>query len=291
MRSLLFVPGHDARKLARGLHCGADALIVDLEDAVPPAHKAAARESAAGFIATHRGSMPLLVRVNALDTGLLLDDLAAVVRAQPHAVMLPKCRGAEDVARVGHCLDALEAREGLPVGGIGILPIATESALATLGLESYARSPSSRLQGLLWGGEDLAADLGTANNRDAQGRYTAPFAMARALALLGATAAGVAAIDAVYTDFRDAEGLRAEAAEAVRDGFTGKAAIHPDQVAVIHSAFTPAPDAVAWARRVVAAFDAAPGQGAIAIDGRMLDRPHLRGAQRVLARAAAPGTP
>ncbi len=290
MRSLLFVPGHDPRKLAKGLDCGADALIVDLEDAVPPSHKVAAREVAAGFIAANPGRLPLLVRVNALDTGLLLDDLAAVVRARPLAVMLPKCRGGDDVAQVGHYLAALEAREGLPVGGIGIMPIATESALATLGTASYAQLAWARLQGLLWGGEDLAADMGTASNRDAQGHYTAPYALARSLTLLGATAAGVAAIDAVYTQFRDPEGLRAEAEEAVRDGFSGKAAIHPDQVAVINAAFTPSAEAVDWARRVTAAFEAAPGQGAIALDGRMLDRPHLRSAQRVLARAGRAAT-
>lgn len=287
MRSLLFAPGHDARKLAKGLACGADALIVDLEDAVPPAHKAEARTCAAAFVAANHGHLPLIVRVNALDTGLLLDDLAAVVGARPHALMLPKCQGAADVARVAHYLDALEAREGLPPGGIGILPIATETARATLDAVSYGQQPLPRLAGLLWGGEDLAADIGTASNRDGQGRYTDPYALARSLTLLGATAAGVPAIDAVFTDFRDAAGLRAEAEAAVRDGFGGKAAIHPDQVAIINAAFTPTAEAVERARRIVEAFDAAPGQGAIAIDGRMLDRPHLRSAQRVLQRAAA----
>ncbi len=287
MRSLLFVPGHDARKLAKGLDCGADALIVDLEDAVPPARKAEARACAADFVAAHHERLPLVVRVNALDTGLLLDDLAAVVRARPHALMLPKCLGAQDVIRVSHYLDALEAHEGLPPGGIGLMPIATETARATVDTPSYGLQPLPRLMGLLWGGEDLAADVGAASNRDGAGHYTAPYALARSLTLLGATAAGVPAIDAVFTDFRDAAGLRAEAEAAVRDGFAGKAAIHPDQVMVINTAFTPTDEAVERARRIVQAFEAAPGQGAIAVDGRMLDRPHLRSAHRVLQRAGA----
>lgn len=290
MRSLLFVPGHDERKLNKGLDSGADALIVDLEDAVPLAHKAQARSTSADFVRAHTLRMPLLVRVNALETGMLLADLAAVVGARPHAIVLPKCRGAQDVALVSAYLDALEAREGLPAASIGVLSIATESAQATLGAASYGQHPSPRLCGLMWGGEDLAADMGTQANRGADGRYTAPYTLARSLTLLGASAAQVPAIDAVYTNFRDADGLRAEAQEAVRDGFSAKAAIHPDQIAVIHAAFTPSDAEVARARQVVQAFDAEPEKGAISLDGRMLDRPHYRSALRVLTRAAGPTT-
>ena len=285
MRSLLFVPAHDARKLAKGLDCGADALIIDLEDAVPEAHKAQGRGMCAEFVSEHRARLPLIVRVNALDTGLLLDDLAAVVKAQPYGIMLPKCRSGRDVALVDAYLSALEARDGVRQGTLRILPIVTESAAALFDMSSYAVA-GPRLCGMLWGGEDLAADVGTVSNRGTDGRYTAPYALARSLTLLGATAAQVPAIDAVYTNFRDPEGLKAESAEALRDGFSAKAAIHPAQIGPINAAFTPSPDDVSWARRVIAAFNEAPERGAIVLDGNMLDRPHYRSAQRVLARAA-----
>lgn len=284
MRSLLFVPGHDLRKLAKGMDCGADALIVDLEDAVPDADKARARDITAEFVAANHARLPLFVRINALGTGLALDDLAAVVRARPHGIMLPKCTNGADVALVDAYLSALEARDGVPAGSIRILPIATETAAAVLDLASHARQAKARLCGLMWGGEDLAADIGSVANREG-GRYTAPYQLARSLTLLGATAAQVPPIDAVYTNFRDPDGLKAEAAEALRDGFSAKAAIHPDQVGPINAAFTPSDSDVAWARRVIATFEAAPGRGAVVLDGRMLDRPHYRSAQRVLSRA------
>lgn len=284
MRSLLFVPAHDARKLLKGLDSGADALIIDLEDAVPLAEKARGRSMCAEFVAEHHARMPLYVRVNAASTGLLLEDLAAVVRAKPFGIMLPKCQSGRDVAQLDSFLAALEVRDGVEPGSTRILPIVTETAASLFEFASYATA-GARLSAMLWGGEDLAADIGAVANRDADGRYAAPYQLARTLTLLGASAAQVAAVDAVYTNFRDPAGLQQEAAEALRDGFTGKAAIHPDQVAVINAAFTPSAEAVAWARRVIAAFEANPQSGAISIDGKMLDRPHLRSAQRVLARA------
>ena len=286
MRSLLFVPAHDARKLAKGLDCGADALILDLEDAVPEPEKPRARAMCAEFVSSNRLRLPLFVRINGLETGLALDDLAAVVRAQPYGVMLPKCSGGRDVASVGSWLSALEARDGLPVGSVRVLPIVTETAAAVLDIRGYASEAGPRLCGMLWGGEDLAADIGAMANRDAQGRYCEPYRLARSLTLLGATAAQVDAVDAVYTNFRDPEGLKAEVADAVRDGFSAKAAIHPDQVGLINEGFTPSPSDVDWAKRVIAAFDAMPTAGAVSIDGRMLDRPHYRSAKRLLARSA-----
>lgn len=283
MRSLLFVPGHDARKLAKGLMSGADALIVDLEDAVPETEKVRARSVAAQFVADNHTALPIFVRVNAANTGLMLEDLAAVVGARPCGIMLPKCAGAQDVALMDAYLSALEAREGVPVGTLRVLPIVTESAAALLSMHSYVQAPA-RICGMLWGGEDLAADVGTVSNRDANGAYTAPYELARSMVLMGATAAQVMAIDAVYTNFRDPEGLREEAERALRDGFSAKAAIHPDQVAVINAAFTPSEQAVDWACQVIAAFDAEPGAGALSLNGKMLDRPHYRAAQRVLAR-------
>ncbi|MEG3061284.1 MAG: CoA ester lyase [Comamonas sp.] len=284
MRSLLFVPAHDARKLAKALECGADALILDLEDAVPQADKARARGMCAEFVAAHQARMPLIVRVNAASTGMLLDDLAAVVRARPYGIMLPKCAGNADLLQVDAYLSALEAREGIAQGTLRVLPIVTETAAAMLQMGSYGAA-SPRLCGMLWGGEDLAADIGAVANKNAQGAYTAPYVLARTLTLLGASAAQVAAVDAVYTNFRDPDGLREEATQALRDGFSGKAAIHPDQVAVINAAFTPDDKDVARAHEVIAAFDANPHTGAISLHGQMLDRPHYRSAQRVLARA------
>ena len=289
VRSLLFVPGHDERKLGKALGSGADALILDLEDAVPPTEKARARSVCAAFVRQHRDASMLFVRVNALDTGLALDDLAAVVRERPQGIVLPKCASARDVARVDDYLAALEAREGLPPGELRILPIVTESAAAVLAMATYASEAGPRLCGMMWGGEDLATDLGASSNR-MDGRYTPPFDLARSLCLLGATAAGVTAVDAVYADFRDLDGLRAEALAAAATGFLAKAAIHPAQVRVINDAFTPDAEALRHAAQVVAAFEQQPHAGAVSIDGRMFDRPHLTAAQRLLARAPRSAT-
>ncbi|MGB3070215.1 MAG: CoA ester lyase [Ottowia sp.] len=287
MRSLLFVPGHDERKLVKGLSSGADALIVDLEDAVPEAEKARARGITAAFVSAHQEHLPLFVRVNALSTGLTLDDLAAVVRARPYGIMLPKCASVRDADLLGAYLQALEVREGVPAGRTRILPISTETAASVLGSASYGEKPNERLCGLMWGGEDLAADIGATANRGPDGRYGAPYELARSLTLMGATAAQVPAVDAVFTNFRDTPGLRSEAEQALRDGFSAKAAIHPDQIGPINEAFTPTAEDIAWAGRVTEAFEANPTRGAIQLDGKMLDRPHLRSARRVLARASS----
>ena len=248
MRSLLFVPAHDTRKLTKGLHSGADALIIDLEDAVPETQKARARGICAEFVREHHGSMRLVVRVNALATGHLLADLDTVVRAQPHGIMLPKCASGRDVATLAGYISELEARDGVAAGSLRILPIVTESAASLFGLHSYATDAGPRLCGMFWGGEDLASDMDAAANRGPDGRYALTYQLARSLTLLSATAAQVPAIDAVYTKFRDVEGLKAEAAEAMRNGFTGKVAIHPDQIGPINEAFTPSETDVAWAK-------------------------------------------
>jgi citrate lyase subunit beta/citryl-CoA lyase len=285
MRSLLFVPGDDERKIAKGLASAADALILDLEDAVAPQRKAAARELCAATLASEGARKKLFVRINALETDEALLDLAAIVRGRPFGVMLPKCRRGDDVRLVGHYLTALEAREGLTAGEIRVLPIVTETGTAMFGLGSYDQPSIPRLYGMLWGGEDLAADVGAITNRGDDGRYAAPYQLARSLCLFAATAASVIAVDAVYTNFRDTSGLKKEAAEALRSGFSAKAAIHPDQIEPINEAFTPSAADVESARRVIAAFDASPGAGVASVEGRMLDRPHYRTAQRVLARA------
>jgi len=285
MRSLLFVPAHDKRKCDKALHSGADALILDLEDAVPDSEKAFARSQCRDFVQTQRDRIRLFVRINASPCEVTSADLAAIVPARPFGIVLPKCGSGRDVALLSSRVAQLEQASGIAIGTLRILPIVTETAAAVLSTGSYAAEAGPRLCGLFWGGEDLAADIGASSNRTSSGQYTMPYQLARALTLLGATAAGVPAIDAVNTDFRDPQGLRAEAAEAVRDGFSSKAAIHPDQIGPIHEVFTPSTEELVWARRVVAAFEHLRSTGALALDGRMLDRPHYLSALRLLARA------
>lgn len=284
-RSYLFVPGDSERKLAKGLAGDADALIIDLEDAVAPSQKNAGRQLTASFLAANTSARERLwVRVNAFSTGLTDPDLAAVIASQPAGIVLPKCNGIEDVERLAHLLATFEAPLRLKSRGIRIIGIVTETAASVLNLASL-RAGHFRLAGLMWGPEDLAADLGAAGNREATGAYSEPFRLARSLCLLAAKAAGVEAIDTVFTDIRDLAKLEAESAAARAMGFDAKAAIHPDQVAVINRVYTPDEVEMAWARRVVAAFDAAPGAGVVRLDDKMVDQPHLKHARRLLGHA------
>lgn len=291
MRSLLFVPGDSAKKLDKGMASGADALIVDLEDSIAAERKAEARASALAFLQQAQGAANrprLLVRVNGLETGLTDDDLDAVIPGRPDAIMLPKANGGASVIHLDAKLALREAVNGLNDNAIGIVAIATETAAALFLAGSYAGA-SPRLSGLTWGAEDLSAELGAEANRDQDGNFLDPYRLARSLCLAGAASAAVQAIDTVYVDFRDEAGLRRETQEARRDGFSGKLAIHPSQVAVINEIFTPTPAAIAHAQRVIAAFAAAPGAGVVGIDGLMYDRPHFLRAQLLLARAKAAG--
>jgi citrate lyase subunit beta/citryl-CoA lyase len=241
MRSFLFVPGDSPAKLRKGLGCGVGALIADLEDSVASDRKAAARETTLAFLhdAQKLPERPtLMVRVNGLDTPLIDADLDAVVPGQPDAIVLPKAEGGVSVAHLDAKLTAREAIHGLREGAIRILALATETAKALFVAGTYGGA-SSRLFALSWGAEDLSADIGAEINRDRSGRFTEPFQFARTLCLAGAAAARVDAVDTVFVDFRDAHGLRRECEEARRDGFTGKLAIHPGQVAVINEVFTP----------------------------------------------------
>ena len=286
MRSLLFVPGDSQKKLAKAVESGADALVLDLEDSVAASEKARAREMVAEFVAAHRAldARPrLYVRVNPFEGAATADDLAAVMPAGPDGIMLPKCLGGADVQRLGAHLAVLEAENGFPDGSTRIIAIATESAAAILALSSYTGA-SARLVGLAWGAEDLSADIGAESYRAADGGFTGPFRLARDMTLFAAVAAGAAPIDSVFVNFRDDAGLRAECLAARRDGFTAKMAIHPGQVAVINEILSPSPDAVARAREIVAAFEAAPGAGVLSVNGEMLDLPHLKRAWRLLER-------
>ena len=276
-RSLLFVPGDRPERMAKAAATGADALILDLEDSVAPERKSFARAAIAAFLAEPR-RQALFVRINPLDGPWAEADLLAVGPAAPDGIMLPKAEGGASLARLARYM-----LSGFPAE-TRILPIATETPAAMFQLGTYG-GVTERLAGLTWGAEDLPAAIGAAASREADGRYTPPYEMARSLTLFAAHAAGVAAIDTVYPDFRDSAGLAAYARRAARDGFAGMMAIHPQQVDVINDAFTPDAAALSHAQRVVEAFAASPGAGALSLDGRMIDAPHLKQARALLARA------
>ncbi|MDY0957877.1 CoA ester lyase [Sphingomonas sp. CFBP8993] len=277
LRSLLFVPGDRPDRMAKALGLGADALILDLEDAVAPDAKPRARAEVAQFLSGPRDhGVWLFVRINPIDGPLASDDLAAILPARPDGIVLPKAEGLAS-------LDALAAQGA---GDVPVLPIATETPAALFRLGEYAGSPLS-LAGMTWGAEDLPAAIGATTAREADGSYTAPYQLARSLTLFGAHAAGVAAIETVYPDFRDLDGLAAYAARAQRDGFTGMMAIHPAQVQVINAAFTPTAQDIARAQAIVDLFAANPGAGALQMEGKMVDAPHLKAARALLARAAS----
>ena len=279
-RSFLFVPADSERKLARGLESGADALILDLEDSVAAANRPTARKLAREFLGAHGPEkIARYVRVNPLASGLALDDLAATVAGRPDGILLPKCTP-DDVRTLDHYLSAFEVAAGSSVGATRIVAIATETAEAVFALGHYKGS-SPRLEAITWGAEDLSACIG-GSNRTIDGAYDGPYQLARSLCLLAAAAAGVAALDTIYTDFRDPVGLQAESAAARRSGFAGKMAIHPAQIAAINEAFSTSAAERDWAEKVVAAFAANPDAGTLALDGKMIDKPHLVLARRLL---------
>lgn len=277
LRSLLFVPGDRPERMAKGMASAADALILDLEDAVAPAAKPEARRTVRKFLdgAQEGRGKPIFVRVNPLGGGLTDEDLDAVLPGHPDGIVLPKAEGGESVAELARQLTARGNATSL------ILAIATETPAAMFGLGTYGGQP--RLVGLTWGAEDLPAAIGAATSREEDGRYTPPYELARSLCLFGAAAAGVQPIETVYPAFKDHEGLAAYAARARRDGFTGMMAIHPAQVDVINAAFSPSDSEIAHAQAVIAAFAASPDAGVLQLDGQMIDKPHLVQAQRLLS--------
>jgi citrate lyase subunit beta/citryl-CoA lyase len=289
LRSLLFIPGDSDKKLSKVKGCGADAVILDLEDAVAPANKLAARERVAaflrGFDRTAESAPELWVRINPLDSGLAESDLAAIVPAAPHGIVQPKPDGPADVGKVSSLLDHMELAHGIAPGSIGIIPVATETAIAPFRLGEYAGAGLRRLRGLTWGAEDLAAALGATGNRGEDGEWLFTYRLVRSLTLMAAHAAGVPAIETLHADFRDEAGLLASSRQARAEGFSGRLAIHPAQVGPINEGFTPSAEEVAFARRVVAAFAAEPEAGTVGIEGKMFDIPHLKSARRTLAAA------
>lgn len=285
MRSFLFVPGDSQRKFDKAVAGEADALILDLEDSVALPAKAEARQTVAQMLEAERGGKALFVRINALDTGLTLTDLAAVMAHRPDGIVLPKCEGPADLDRVAHYLAAFEATHALPP--TPILAIVTETAASLFTIGDYAKA-DQRLWGMMWGAEDLAASLGARENGAKQG-YHEPFRLARNLCLAGAAAAGVVAVDSICAVLDDLSVVETEALEARRDGFGAKAVIHPKHVAPVNTAFTPGEEELAWARKVLDAFAADPAAGVVRIDGQMIDKPHERAARKIMALAGQTG--
>jgi citrate lyase subunit beta/citryl-CoA lyase len=284
MRSMLYVPGDNDRKLSKADNSGADAIVLDLEDSVAATNRPEARNKVRDFLKGRPlggRKYQLWVRINAFDDSALV-DLAAVVNAAPDGIVLPKIDGPHDIERLSYCLDSLEVREGLELGQTKICAVATETPAAVLRLPEFAHAKLPRLVALNWGAEDLSAAIGASTNVDSSGGWALTYRWTRSAVLLAAKAANVQAIETVYVNYRDIEGLRTSSREAAQEGFTGRAAIHPDQVAPINEAFTPSPEEVALARKLVAAFDKAQGVGTVGIDGKMFDIPHLKRARRLL---------
>jgi len=283
LRSLLFVPGDSEKKLAKSTSTAADALILDLEDSVAPERTALARVMVAEFLQAHsdRSQQQLWVRINPLQTPQALADLVAVMPAKPDGIMLPKPLNGLHAQQLDHYISALETREGLALGSTRIIPVATEVPGALFDLQSYAGA-SPRLQGLTWGAEDLATAVGASSNRDASGEFTFTYKLARSLCLLASAHAQIQAIDTLSVDFKDMQALALDVQQACREGFSGKLAIHPDQVEVINQGFTPSAHDISHAQRIVDAFAQAHGAGAVQLDGKMVDKPHLTQALRLL---------
>ena len=284
-RSWLFIPGDSERKLAKARQTGAHALIIDLEDAVSADRKDAGRALTSAWLHQKAGSTAdsqVWVRINAVDTGLWREDLAAIIAGAPAGIMVPKAEGPDQIAQIGAELDVLERAHGLNPGQTRILPLVSETARAAVTIPAYVDARLPRLAGLTWGAEDLGAALGVTRKRDERGRWTDTFRLVRAQTLLVAHAVGVWAVDTLHADFRDETGLATVAAAAAADGFAGMLAIQPAQVAVINRAFAPDEAALTEARAIVAAFAANPGVGALQIDGKMIDQPHLRQARALL---------
>ncbi len=274
------MPADSERKLEKAADSNADALIIDLEDSVASVERPGARKIACGFVSSHH-DRNVWVRINALDTEDALADLRELMRAGPAGVVLPKPRSAKDAIQLAKLLDVFEQENDLPQGQTQIMPIATERPAALFHLHDYANA-TPRLAGLTWGAEDLSAALGATTNRDSDGNWLPPYELARSLCLFAASAASVAAIDTVFTDYKDAKGLARYAAHARRDGFSGMLAIHPDQVDPINDAFMPSSEEIDRAKRIVELFAANPEAGTLGMDGEMIDRPHWLKARRIL---------
>ena len=281
LRSFLFIPADSEKKLAKAEDLQADAIIVDLEDAVLPERKATARDMCAEFLSSTNCKSEVWIRINPLDTDLWQDDLDAVLKHKPDGIMLPKPDGPADIETLSQHMDWLEKRHDITTP-IRILPVATETATAVTTLNMYPRTHLPRLYGMTWGIEDLSTDIGALSNRAEDGAPAFPFDMVRAQLLFAAKASNVEAIDTLFADFRDPDGLSKYAKSAYNMGFSGMLAIHPAQVEIINTAFTPTDEQIVHAKKVIKAFADSPGAGAVSVDGKMTDIPHLKQARRIL---------
>lgn len=281
---MLFVPGDRPERFTKAEASGADAIILDLEDAVAGENRPAAREAIARFLSSPAASVPRWVRINPVFSSDYALDLSAVVAARPAGLLLPKARHGDDLATLDRHLCEYESAAGWSIGSIRVIPLITETAGAMLSMGSFVPAPT-RVLGMTWGAEDLATELGAAGNRNASGEYEAPYQLASSLCLITAAAAGVLPIDTVDTEIRDLEAVKRRARASRRAGYVAKMAIHPAQIAPIHAAFTPSESEIANARRVIEAFEHAPASGALRLDGKLIDRPHLVQAQRIIAAA------
>lgn len=279
-RSFLFVPADSKRKLEKAADSNADALIIDLEDSVASSERTGARKIASGFVSGHR-DRNVWVRINPLDTEDALADLRELMPAGPAGIVLPKPQSAKDAIQLAKLLDVFEQESELPQGQTQIMPIAMEQPAALFHLHEYINA-TPRLAGITWGAEDLSAALGASDNRDADGNWLPPYELARTLCLVAASAAGVAAIDTVFTDYKDVDGLARYASDARRDGFSGMLAIHPDQVDPINDAFVPSSKEIDRAKRIIELFAESPEAGVLVMDGEMIDKPHWLRAKKIL---------
>ncbi|WP_288902950.1 CoA ester lyase [uncultured Sneathiella sp.] len=288
IRSWLFVPGDNERKLSKGLENPADALILDLEDSVADNRQEIARGMVCDFLKanTERSRQQLWVRINPLDNPLSLPDLTAVMPGKPNGIVLPKVYSAEEVNTLDKYLSVLEVREGIEPGSTKILCVATETAASLLTFHTYLDNVSDRLVGMTWGGEDLAAALGASDNRNpATGEYDDPFLLAKSFCLATARAINVQPVGVVFVDYRALDALKADCLRDRRSGFIGKIAIHPAQCEIINDAFTPSEEDIAYAQKVIDVFEQNPGLGTVGLDGKMLDMPHLKQARNVVTLA------
>ena len=279
-RSFLFVPADSERKLVKAADSDADSLIIDLEDSVASSERPGARKIASSFVSSHR-DRNVWVRINPLDTEDALADLRELMPAAPAGIVLPKPQSAKDVIQLAKLLDVFEQESELPQGQTLIMPIATEQPVALFHLHEYVNA-TPRLAGITWGAEDLSAALGASDNRDTNGNWLPPYELARTLCLVAASAAGVAAIDTVFTDYKDVDGLARYASDARRDGFSGMLAIHPNQVDPINDAFMPSSKEIDRAKRIVELFAESPEAGVLAMNGEMIDKPHWIRAKKIL---------
>ncbi len=283
MRSWLFAPGDSEKKMAKAADGPADIVLLDLEDSVAPERKPLAREMVRDFLAGRADRERLWVRINPRASSEALHDLEAVMPSAPGGLLLPKAEGPEDLEALDTFLIRLEKAHGIPRGATRVAALVTETPKAMFRTGDYQGAP--RLVAMSWGAEDLSSALGARVQFRPDGGYMPTYELARSLCLLGAAAAGVAAIETIQADFRDLDGLRERARTVRGQGYRGMLAIHPAQVEVINEAFTPGEDEIAHARAVIAAFAANPGAGTVGLDGAMLDRPHLTLAQALLADA------